>query len=288
MFFFKKSPQPVGPIADESTPEAEAAKPEEFESGEPEQPVAEVAPQPPIEEEQEAPVSAPRVKSRAVSPLTVVILGLFALTLGVAGFLAWLASQATDMSQHREVDSSDLVGVWGFENVTRQSGEMPVILSLSVYPTRLEFSNDQGREVKQGEWRNNGFWCQAPDSTDEVEVAKITSPEELELHESAFEPNNPKVDVLYKEQGNAAEMKAIADKYPPPITYPPPAGVIKYWMTEYELTTLPWKPDHLEITGDEPYSLGVVYVYRSDDPHLDKLQVTVKNHRVVEVKGGNG
>jgi len=119
-------------------------------------------------------------------------------------------------------------------------------------------------------------------------VAKIISPEELELHRSAFDPGSLEVDVLYKERGNDAEMQAIAAKYPTLITYPPPAGVIKYWMTEYELTTLPWKPDHIEIPDDPAYARRMIYVYRSDNPHLDKLEVTVKNHRVVEIKGGNG
>jgi hypothetical protein len=234
-----------------------------------------------------APAEAPPANSRSMSPLTKVMLGLFGLTLVLAAFLAWLASQAIDLSHPPQEDTSDLIGIWGFENSTRQPDEMPILLTLSVHSTRIEFSSGNGSESKQGEWRDNGFWCQKPDGSGEVEVVKTLNTEEVEFHQSAFYPGNQEIDVLYKERGNDAEMQALAAKYPPPITYPPPAGVIKYWMTEYELTSLPWKPDHLEVTGDEPYSRGIIYVYRSDNPQLDKLEVTVKNHRVVQIKGGN-
>ena len=81
-------------------------------------------------------------------------------------------------------------------------------------------------------------------------------------------------------------MAAIAAKYPSPLTYPPPASVFKYWMSEYALKCLPWRVDHLEVTGDR-YDRGIVYVYRSDDPKVPRLEVTVKNHRVVKVSSGN-
>jgi hypothetical protein len=277
MFFFRSAAQKPELVPVETTPEPTAFAP----------PDAEASP-PPVVMEESAPAEALPVNSRSMSALTKIILGLLGVTLALAAFLAWLASQTTDISHVPQRDTSDLIGIWGFENSTRQAYEMPILLTLFVYSTHIEFSSGHGTESKQGQWRDNGFWCQKPDGSEEVEVARIVSPEELELHVSAFDPGNPTVDVLYKQRGNDAEMQALAVKYPPPITYPPPAGVIKYWMTEYELTSLPWKADHIEIPDDPSYSRRMIYVYRSDNPHLDKLEVTVKNHRVVEIKGGNG
>ena len=83
-----------------------------------------------------------------------------------------------------------------------------------------------------------------------------------------------------------AEQATIAAKYPGPITYPPPKGTITFNMTEYDLRSLPWKAESVMATGNDAYSRGVVYHYRSDDPKIPALDVTVMNRRVTMMRGG--
>ena len=222
------------------------------------------------------------------SPMKVAVVVLVTITLGFAGFLAWLGSQALpspEVFMHGP-DTHDLVGIWSYENTDRDPSQKPVMLSLEIYATRLNFSTGNGPHFMDGRWHDNGFWCQAADGSGEVEVAKVTSPEEIEFHRSTIDPANQTVDHLYKDRGSDAELAAIAAKYPSPVTYPPPASVFKYWMSEYDLKCLPWRVDHLEVTGEQ-YARGLVYVYRSDDPKIPPLKITVKNHRVVKVSSGD-
>jgi hypothetical protein len=185
-------------------------------------------------------------------------------------------------------DTNNLIGVWGTDNnEIRQAEEKPVMKQVHVYATHMEYSAGNGTVGTQGQWREDGFWCQKADGSGEVEVAKLVSPEEIELHISAFDPLNQEVDVLYKERGSDAEMESVAARYPQPITYPPPAGVVKFGMTEYQLKSLPWKADQIAPTYDDSYSRGTIYTYHSDNPSLEELKVTVKNRRVVLIKGGN-
>ena len=247
-------------------------------------PAAEITPA----TEQQLPVDEPPVESTFWSAGKVFVAILVTITLGLAGFLAWLGSQALpspDVFMHGP-DMHDLVGIWNYENNDREPSEQPVMLTLEIYSTRLNFSTGNGPHFKDGRWHDDGFWCEAPDGSGEIEVARVTSPEEIEFHRSAIDPADPTVDHLYKDRGSDAEMAAIAAKYPSPLTYPPPASVFKYWMSEYALKCLPWRVDHLEVTGDR-YDRGIVYVYRSDDPKVLPLEVTVKNHRVVKVSSGD-
>jgi hypothetical protein len=181
---------------------------------------------------------------------------------------------------------SDIIGGWGFENNTRDVSETPVLLSLEIYPHEIQYSEGNGSYSKPGTWHDNAFWIANANGTGEIEVARVTDPLDIEVHVGTLIPGRSEDRVLYKEEGSAAERAAIAAKYPPPHNYPPPKGVITYYMSEYDLISLPWRADYLSVTGDEAYSRGLVYHYHSDDPKIPALDVTVKNRKVVEISGG--
>jgi hypothetical protein len=185
-------------------------------------------------------------------------------------------------------DTANLVGVWSLDNsMTRSADEEPVTKTLTVYATHMEFCPGQGTFGVQGEWRDDGFWCEAKDGSGEIEAAKMTGPEHLELHLAAFHAGDPGTLDLYKQEGSDEEKKAVAARYPAPYTYPPPFGAIPEGMTEYQLRMLPWKPDKVEPSPYESAVGQVIYHYHSDDPKRSELQVTVRNHVVMQTSGGN-
>lgn len=195
-------------------------------------------------------------------------------------------------------DTANLRGVWGIDNAaTRRADEKPVWQKLSVYATHMEYEPGQGVVGTQGEWKADGFWCEPKNGTGKIEAVKITAPDEVQLQLAAFYPGNREVVTLYEERGSYEEQKALAARYPPPFTYPPPQGVITEGMTEYQLKALPWKAyqvfrvdpisDDLTVPTDV-VDAPVIYCYRSDNPHLVELRVMVKNRRVMSVTGGNG
>ncbi len=225
--------------------------------------------------------------SVAPSPWGMALLGIFVFTLLFAGALVWFASQSVGISHPGT--GSDLIGLWGVEPNDGGDNHMTAYHQAFVYPTHLDYSKGSGTIRLEGHWRDDGFWYTKPDGSGEVEVCHLKNPLELEIHLSTLTSNEQGDAVLYKERGSDEEMKSMADRYPAPITYPPPAGVIKFWMSEYELQNLPWHADRIEIHTEDPaYSRGKTYDYHSDNPQVGELQVVVKNHRVVKVIGGNG
>jgi len=75
--------------------------------------------------------------------------------------------------------------------------------------------------------------------------------------------------------------------------------VITIGMPEYELKALPWKADKAVPNGEDGSIMSLIqpeskdddatiYTYHSDNPNLVELKVTVKDHRVSAVNGGNG
>jgi hypothetical protein len=200
-------------------------------------------------------------------------------------------------------DTKNLEGVWGIDNTFYRRGDEPIIFKrLTVYATHMEYCKGNGTYGTQGEWRDGGFWCPAKDGTGQIEAVKVVGPEEIDFRPAAFLTGNTEVLGLYKEKGSDEETAAIrrimAAKYPPPISYPPPQGVIAEGMTEYQLSTLPWKADQVLASGDAEVIEGepvvtkeddaTIYCYHSDNPQLVELRVTVKNHKVIAVEGGNG
>ena len=192
-------------------------------------------------------------------------------------------------------DTANLVGVWAIDNgVYRRAEEVPIEKRLTVYATHMEYCPGNGTYGIQGQWRNGGFWCQTRDGSGEFEAVKVVSPEEVELHVAVFGASaGNELLTLYKEKGSDAEtqelQRALAIQYPPPLSHPPPSGVIHGGMTEYQLRMLPWKAD--KILGAEvesKYNDATIYTYYNDNPSLPELKVTVKDHKVIAVSGGNG
>lgn len=184
-------------------------------------------------------------------------------------------------------NTANLEGVWTIDNdYFRKADEQPIWKMLTIYATHMEFCPGQGTVGTQGQWKDDGFWCEAKDGSGEIEAAKVISPEEIELHLAAFYPGSSDVLTLYKQEGNDEEKRAVAAKYSPPYTYPPPHEVITEGMTEYELKMLPWKPD--KIVPSPSFRTGeAVYYYHSDVPNRSELEVTVRNHVVIRTSGGN-
>jgi hypothetical protein len=147
-----------------------------------------------------------------------------------------------------------------------------------------------------------GFWSRGKDGQ-EVEAVKVIGPEFVEVHVAAFSEGSTQVVTLYKEKGSPAEMQAVAAKYPTPLANPPPSGAITVGMTEFQVRSLPWKPSRIlnavdwnyisETQGGSPDTGAsdedaMIFCYRCDNPHLAELRVTIKNHKVIAVGGGNG
>jgi hypothetical protein len=200
-------------------------------------------------------------------------------------------------------DKKNLEGVWAIDNtISRRADEPPVSKRLTVYATHMEYCQGNGTYGTQGAWRDGGFWCPAKDASGEIEAVKVVDPEEIDFRPAAFLAGNTEVLRLYKEKGSDEETATIqqmmAAKYPPPISYPPPQGVITEGMTEYQLRMLPWKADKVISSGNSVRYDGeenvskdddaTIYCFHSDNAQLVELRVTVKNHKVIAVEGGNG
>jgi hypothetical protein len=196
-----------------------------------------------------------------------------------------------------------LIGQWGNDNsYTRRVDEMPVIEHLAIYPDHASYAPGQGTYYLGGSWHDNGFWYRGKEGS-EIEAIKVTAPEFVEVHVDAFSAGSAQVVTLYKEIGSPAERQAAAAKYPTPLPNPPPSGVITVGMTEFQVRCLPWKPSHIlnavdwnDIDASRGRSPGtgasdqdaMIFCYKCDDPRLAELRVTIKDHKVIAVGGGNG
>ena len=290
LLFRRKMAAPVGPveetavvespITDGPAPMAETYAPE----------IVEESPRPidPLVDESTVPAEAP--VARSFSTLAIVASVLFLTTLVAFAVMGYLVMQPVAPTGYPENDPfANLIGAWEFDSMdSGDNSQKPVMLSLWVYPDHADFSEGSGPLKQEGTWHDNGFWIKNADGSGETEAARIVDPLDIEVHVHAFIPSRSDVVVLYKSTGSAAEKAALAAKYPGPITYPPPKGVITYYMSEYDLKSLPWQAKFLSSGDgdDEPYSHGITYHYRSDDPKVPELEVTLKNRRVVKISGG--
>ena len=238
---------------------------------------------------EESPPPTPQAYSTSVLvKIGVVIMVITLVPALVAGYIGyeWYEMQAEGGAIRAEM--KNMIGVWTYDNNdTRMPAERPVFWQVTIYPHRLEYSSGSGSHAKEGEWRNGGFWCAASGGSGDVEAVKMLDEENVELHMSTLDPGNETVLKLYKTMGSEAEAQAIKARYPEPIRYPPPDGVIRVGMTEYQLRSLPWKIEEVETVGQARYERGTDCIYHSDDPHIEKLHVLLKNHRVTAVRNSN-
>lgn len=279
--FRQRAPMPAAPVA-ELTAEKSVAAPEEAIPAEGVPTSVEESPQP-VEDAPYVtaqPPSRPRLLYVAMAVLILTLLAVATMVYAVFG------PSEIGPTLHDTRDS-ERIGAWGFDSSeTGEADEKPVLLSLNVYPNEADYSEGSGSYTKAGKWHNGGFWIENDDGSGETEIARLIDPLDIEVHVHAFIPSRSDMPVLYKQVGSAAEVQAVAAKYPSPLTYPPAKGVITYDMTEYDLNMLPWKPDYLSAVGEQSYSRGTLYHFHSDDPKIPPLEVTLMNRHVVKVSGG--
>jgi hypothetical protein len=158
-------------------------------------------------------------------------------------------------------------------------------LSLTILPTRMILQTDTGTLTASGYWKDDTFWCPNASGGGDYEAAKVLPDDELTLQAKAFVPGSDETVMCYKTEPGAAEERHLAQENPGPVTYPPPKGAITVGMTEYKLNTLPWKPT--QVSQDNDDNMPEVYQFPSNDPNKSPLTVSVQNHHVISVNGGN-
>jgi hypothetical protein len=170
------------------------------------------------------------------------------------------------------------------------------------------------RVVEKGHWRAHGFYCDSHlDAPTEIKVATELKNEDLELDAGHFFPGQSGTVTLVK------VVRILDDVHSPypvnvpgqKVSYPPPKGLIRPGMLEWDLQMLPWHADKIEVTGsvvnvyenrlsdgkqnnafftrynnDGEEDQSEVYTYHSDRQDAPPLLVTVDRGRVTQVVGG--
>ena len=171
------------------------------------------------------------------------------------------------------------------------------------------------RIEEKGHWNLHSFFCDSHlDAPPEVIVARELKNEDLEVDIGRFLPNHPGKIVCVK------VARTFDDDRPPyPVTvpgqtvsYPPPKGLIRVGMLEWDLDMLPWHADKIEAAPivviadtttlsdgkrnqnyfpafenkNDNDELPKVYTYRSDRADAPQLLVTVYHGKVTQVVGG--
>lgn len=177
-------------------------------------------------------------------------------------------------------NSAYLIGVWTDFNQS----------SFEVTVSNKDISVKQGNSTyeKKGHWENNTFYCSSDSSPPaEVAVAHELANESLQVEMKYFNPTDTSVFICTKTQRgyNEANPTPTSDSGAA-VTYPPPKGAIKVGMLEADLQYLPWKSYKVEMQGNDSIHGPNIYCYRTDDPKLPELRVTVFNGSVTEVVGG--
>lgn len=157
---------------------------------------------------------------------------------------------------------------------------------VTIAPSEIRVMNRQAVLTKEGRWTNHQFTVERSDG-EGVLVATELPDESLEVHMAGLDPQDSDVVVCTK------TMRTDNDDQPYPapsaygkITYPPPKGLIREGMLEADVMRLPWKARVVEVLGDDSEVGPDVMHFRSDDPQLPELLVTVYKGRVNEVSGG--
>ncbi len=175
---------------------------------------------------------------------------------------------------------------------------------ITVFKTSISYYRQQKLFRLNGHWANRAFYSLASsDATTEVVVARELPNEDLEMNLSYFDSDDHRKITCVK------IMRTSEEYHPYPVrdlvlqvSYPPPKGMIKEGMLEADLHTLPWQA----YTNEEPQYVFEetiksnsyhgshlvngwphVFIYKSDDPKLPELRVTVEKGRVTQVVGGS-
>jgi hypothetical protein len=161
----------------------------------------------------------------------------------------------------------------------------PHWIGLTILPSRMIMQTDSSDIQASGYWKDNAFWCANPDGSGDYQAAKVVAEDQLVLQLKAFAPQETGTLVCYKTSPGYDEAQQLAAANPGPVTYPPPKGAITVGMTEYKLKILPWHPD--QVSQDNDNHMPEIYRFPSNDPNKPPLSVSVQNHQVISVNGGN-
>jgi hypothetical protein len=162
-------------------------------------------------------------------------------------------------------------------------------LHVTIAPNQITVDYRNGAQFKRvtekGRWTWHCFYVDSHlDAPPEVVVARELKNEDLEVNLSHFLPGQPdKVTLVMILRGGAQFDPYPVYKNGLVVSYPPPKGLIRPGMLEWDLQNLPWHSDRIEMQED---SSSEVYTYHSDRPDATQLLVTVVKGRVVQVTGG--
>ncbi len=147
--------------------------------------------------------------------------------------------------------------------------------------------HDEKRLLRQkGEWAHHQFSFK--NSQGETLTAAIELKDEsLEVHMASLDPKNSDVVVCTKTyRGDLDDQIYHPRSSYGKITYPPPPGAIQVGMLEADMLRLPWSSQVIDFGCTNSEVGPNIYHYRSDNPRLPELLVTVYKGRVIDLSGG--
>ncbi len=183
----------------------------------------------------------------------------------------------------------------------------PVSIILDV-PT----DNQPRRITEKGHWTLHSFYVDSNlDVPPEVIVASELKNEDLEINLGHFVPGQPdKVTLVMVVRGFQTFNPYPVNKAGLVVNYPPPKGLIRPGMLEWDLQMLPWHADRVDLapsvfnayvdqlsdgktnkeiyghSGDHHGDSSEIYTYHRDHPDATALLGTVDKGRVIKVTGG--
>jgi len=160
----------------------------------------------------------------------------------------------------------------------------PHWIALTILNHRMILQTDKGNLQVAGYWKNDAFWCPNATGGNDFAAAKVLPEDQLAVQAKVFTPGTNETVIFNKIGPGYAEAKQLAQDNQGPVTYPPPKGAIAVGITEYRLNMLRWKPISV---GLDENNVPQNYQFPSNDPTKPPLTVTVQNHRVISVNGGN-
>jgi hypothetical protein len=157
---------------------------------------------------------------------------------------------------------------------------------VTVTYTTIKVEDGTSIYVKNGKRANRAFSCDTPDAQG-VAVASELPDESLEVRMVYFNPQDSRLVTFTKTYRSPRDEHL----FPPShsfgtIAYPPPKGLFRVGMLEADMTMLPWASTNVALQGEDSEIGPKIYHYRSDNPNLPELLVTVYKGKVTEVDGG--
>jgi hypothetical protein len=220
-----------------------------------------------------------------------------------AGIRAGAPGTSYMIATWRDYDDADLKGL------DVSVGTNDIVIDVPATPVYKQI-------MEKGHWNLHAFYCDSHvDSPPEVEVARELKNEDLEVDINRYLPSHAGKIICVKVARIIDIERPLYPENVPgqKVSYPPPKGLIRVGMLQWDLEMLPWRADHIESApivinvdtstlsdgkrnqnffpsedagNDDNDELSQVYTYHSDRADAPKLLVTVYHGRVTEVTGG--